>query len=233
MAVIALGRFGVPELRDLPVIGFKIGLGNLLVAAPACSHHVQPETVLIGAVDGMSGMAIIANWKWLAEAAHALGMDAVLELVLDAVVAPAARVRHVVGVGTRRRIGSWKNLVSGVATGAGRGHRQPVLQQSPVNALCVVADDFMLQSGVAHGSLLTPAVTARAKSGNIHRKSRRLRVLFTKDSMRAVAFLAGRGIRITLAGQLSVDAGDVLLANFFVARGAVDSLGDGLARPHK
>src|ERR1017187_4021495 len=128
MAVIALGRFGVPELRDLPVIGFKIGLGNLLVAASACSHHVQPEAVLIGAVNGMSGMAIIAHWKWLAEAAHALGMDAVLELVLDAVVAPAARVRHVVGVDTRRRIGAGKDLMSGVATGAGRRHRQAVLQ---------------------------------------------------------------------------------------------------------
>src|SRR5208337_5068283 len=76
------------------------------------------------------------------------------------------------------------------------------------------------------------AVTARAKSGNIHRKSRRLRVLFAQDSMGAMAFLAGRGIRIVLAVQLSVDAGSVQLANFIVASGAVHCVDDRLARPH-
>src|SRR5271157_475937 len=128
MAVIALCRFRVPKFRDLPVIGLKIGLGNLLVAASACSHHVQPEAVLIRAVDGMSGMAIVAHGKWLAEPAHSLGMDAVLELLLDAVVAPAARVRNVVCVDTRRRIAPGKDLVSGVATGAGSRHCQAVFQ---------------------------------------------------------------------------------------------------------
>src|SRR5208282_974455 len=127
MAVVALCRFRVPELRDLPVIGIKIGLGNLLVAASTCRHHGQPETVLIGTVDGMSGVAIVANRKRLAIPAHTLGMDAVLELLLDAVVAPAARVRHIVGVDTRRRISSGKDLVRGVATGAGRRHSQPIL----------------------------------------------------------------------------------------------------------
>src|SRR5208282_1775927 len=128
MAVITLCRFRVPELRNLPMIRIKIGLGDLLVAASAGSHHGQPETVLIRAVDGMGGVAIVANRKWLAVPAHALGMDAVLELLLDAMVAPAAGVGHVVGVDTRRRIGSGKNLVSGVATGASRGHGQAVLQ---------------------------------------------------------------------------------------------------------
>ena len=90
----------------------------------------------------------------------------------------------------------------------------------------------MLQSGVAHGSLLALAVTARAKPGNIGRKSRRLRVLFAKDGMRAMAFLADRGIRIVLGNLLSVDAGHVLLANFIVASGAVHGVGDGLASPH-
>src|SRR5208282_96494 len=50
--------------------------------------------------------------------------------------------------------------------------------------------------------------------------------------MRTMAFLAGRSIRIVLAVQLSVDAGHVLLANFIVARAAVDSMGDGFARPY-
>src|SRR5271157_5635648 len=50
--------------------------------------------------------------------------------------------------------------------------------------------------------------------------------------MRAMAFLAGRGIRIALAVQLSMDAGNVLLANFIVASGAVNRVDDRLARPH-
>src|ERR1019366_1740661 len=158
--------------------------------------------------------------------------DAVLELLLNAVVAPAARVRHVVGVDARRRVAPGKDLVSGVATGAGRRHGQAVLQQGSVNALRVVADDFVLHSGVAHGSLLALAVTPRAKQGNIHRKSHRLRVLFAKDSMRAMAFLAGRGVRIILGIQLAMNAGSVLLANFIVARGTVHSADDRLARPH-
>src|SRR5208282_3018549 len=95
MAVIALGRLRVPQLRDLAVIGIKIGLGDLVVAASARAHHVQPEAVLIRAMNGMSGVAIVANRERLAVSAHSLGMDAVLKLLLDAVMAQATRVRHV------------------------------------------------------------------------------------------------------------------------------------------
>src|ERR1700687_55896 len=73
MAVIALCRFRVSKLRALPVIGIKISLGNLLVTASASSHHVQPEAVLIRAMDGMSGVAIVANWNWLSGPAPRAG----------------------------------------------------------------------------------------------------------------------------------------------------------------
>src|SRR5208282_717874 len=217
VAVIALGRFCVAKPRDLAVIGFKIGCGNPLVAASACTHHVQPETVLIGAVDGMRGVTIVANRKRPAVSAYSLGVDAVLKLLLDAVVTLATGVRHVVCVDTRRRIASGKDLVSGVTTGASRRHGQSVLQQGSVNALGVVGDDFVLRSGVAHGSLLALAVTAGAKPGNIDRKGRGLWVPFTQDSMRAMAFLAGRGIRVILGRKLAVDAGRVQLADFIMA----------------
>lgn len=170
VAVVALGRLGVPKLRDLSVIGIKIGLGDLLVAASTGGHHIQPETVLIGAVNGVRGVAIVANWKWFAVAADALGMDAVLKLLFNAVVTLATGVGNVVGVDTRCRIGSGKDVVSSMATGAGRRHREAVLEQSSVNALGVVGDDFVLQSGIAHGSFLTLAVTACAQVWDIDGK---------------------------------------------------------------
>ena len=101
-----------------------------------------------------------------------------------------------------------------------------------MNALRVVGDDFVLGPGVAHGSPLTLAVTARAKRGNVGGEGRRLRVLFAKDGMGAMAFLADRGIRIVLGNLLSVDADSVLLANLIVASGAVHRVGDGLTSAH-
>lgn len=50
--------------------------------------------------------------------------------------------------------------------------------------------------------------------------------------MRAMAILADRGIGIVLSDLLSVDAGDILLANFVVASGAVHFVGNGFARSH-
>jgi len=47
------------------------------------SSH-SSERVLVRAVNGMSGVAIIADWKRLAVSADLLGMDAILELLLDA-----------------------------------------------------------------------------------------------------------------------------------------------------
>src|SRR5271165_2607596 len=232
MAVIALGRLRVSETRDLAVIGFKIGRGNLLVAASAGAHYVQPEGILIGAMDGMSGVAIVADRKRLAVSAHLLGMDAVFELLLDTVVTLAASRRHVVGVHARRGIGSGEDMVSGVTTGASGRHRQAILQQGSVDALGVVGDDFVLRSRVAHGSFLPLAVAARAQAGNIDRERGGLRILLVQDSVGAMAFLAGGGIRIIFGGQLSVNAGRVQLANLVVAGGAVHSFSDGLAGTH-
>ena len=99
-----------------------------------------------------------------------------------------------------------------------------------MNALGVVRDNLVLPARIAHGSLLAFAVAARAEPGDIGRKSRRLRILFAQHAMRAMAFLAGRGIRIILAGKLPVDAGYVELANFVVAGAAVHGSSDGFAR---
>src|SRR5208337_2840113 len=170
MAVVALGGFGIAKFRDLPVIGIKISLGDVLVAASAGGHHIQPETVLIGAVDGVSGVAIVANWKWLAVAADAFGMDAVLKLLLNAVVTLSTGVGNVVGIDARCRIGSGEDMVRGMATGAGCRHRQSILEQRSMNALGVVGDNLVMVAGVAHGSFLALAVTTGAQAWDVDGK---------------------------------------------------------------
>lgn len=101
-----------------------------------------------------------------------------------------------------------------------------------MNAFCVVCDNFVLPSCVAYRGLVAFTVTARAKGGHIGGEGQRSWILFAQHSMRTVAFLAVRSIGIILAVQLSMRAAYVLFANFLMARRAVHSVGDGLARPY-
>src|ERR1035438_4573949 len=86
VAVIALGGLGVSEFGNFPVVGIEIGLGNLSVAAPAGGHDVELESVLVGAADGMSGMAVVANRQRFICLGYGGGMDALDELLFDAMV---------------------------------------------------------------------------------------------------------------------------------------------------
>ena len=104
VAVITLCRFRVPQPRNFPMIGIKIGFGDLRMAASAGVHDVQSEAGFIGAPDGVGSVAVVANGKLLGGSTHLLGMNAVLELLLDAVMAPAAGGRHVGCIDTRIRI---------------------------------------------------------------------------------------------------------------------------------
>ncbi len=129
VAVIALRGLGIAQLGNLAVIGVEVGFGNLLVAAAAGVHDVELELVLVGAANGVRGVAVVANRQGLVRLGHRGGMDALHELLLDAVVASAARRRHVLGIDRRFRVRGRQFSMRGVATGTGCGHRQPALQQ--------------------------------------------------------------------------------------------------------
>src|SRR5208283_24106 len=128
MAVVALCRFRVPQSRNLPMIGIKISFGDLRVAASARVHDVQPEAGFIGAPNGVRGVAVAANRKFLGGSAYPLGMNAVLKLLFDAVMAPAACGRHICRIDARFRIRSGKDMVRGVTTRAGSRDSQSALQ---------------------------------------------------------------------------------------------------------
>ena len=93
-----------------------------------------------------------------------------------------------------------------------------------MNALAVVLNDLVLPPGVAHSSLLTFAMAARAELRNIDRERRGFRVLPAEHPVRAVTFLARRSIGVVSALNLSVRATQIHPADFVVALGAVHEL---------
>src|ERR1035438_1334147 len=168
MAVIALGGVGISQARDLAVIRLEIGLANLSVAATARVHDIELETSLIGAADGVSGVAVAADRKWLVGFRDRSRVHALHELLLDSVVADSAGGGHVLRVHGGIRIGARQDEVCSVATGAGGGHGQAALHQAlAVNALTVVLNNLMLPSGVTHGGFLALAMATAAESGHI------------------------------------------------------------------
>ena len=98
MAIVALRRLGIPESRDLPMEGIEVGAGKLLVAAAARLHDSKPETHLIYTANGMSGMAVIANWQGFGGFRDQGRVHAFFELIADSGMADAASSGHVLGV---------------------------------------------------------------------------------------------------------------------------------------
>ena len=64
VAVIALCGFIVAQLRNLSVIGFKIGFCNLGMAPAAHAYDLMLEAFLVGAFDRVRGMAVSARGQF-------------------------------------------------------------------------------------------------------------------------------------------------------------------------
>src|SRR5574341_2401867 len=174
VAVVALGRLGVAELAHLAVVGVEVGLRDLDVAAAALLHDVQLEAIGVGARDRVRAVAVVADRQLLVGLALERMVDALLELLLDPVVATAAGLRHVRAVDARGRVGSRQDAVRGVAAGAGGGDGQAALQQAlAVDALGVGLDDLVLRPLVAHRRLLALAVAARTQPRHVGGEARR------------------------------------------------------------
>ena len=94
VAVVALGGLRVAELRDLAVVGVEVRLGDLLVAPPALVHDLELEPLVVRARDRVraSGSRCRPAGS-LSVLPTVAGVDALLELLLDAVVAACRRCR--------------------------------------------------------------------------------------------------------------------------------------------
>ena len=98
------GRSLAAESRDLAVEGVEERLGFFLVAAPTLAHHGHAEVGPVYATGRVGGVAVLAGGQSPIGLAVAWPVDALLELLLDAAVTGAARVRDVVVVDRRDRI---------------------------------------------------------------------------------------------------------------------------------
>ena len=87
VTVIAFCRLGVAKPRDLAVVRVEIGFSDLLVAPPALVHNVEPKASLIGATNGMSSVTVAADGQLFAGFGHLPGVNAVVELLFNTVVA--------------------------------------------------------------------------------------------------------------------------------------------------
>src|SRR6266540_3994530 len=95
VAVVALGRLGIAQPRNLAVVSVKIGVRLLLMAAAAGGHDGLLEAVRVRAADLVRGVAVAADRQFLVRLRDRAGVNAVIELLLDSVVAVAAGVGHV------------------------------------------------------------------------------------------------------------------------------------------
>ena len=232
VAVVALGRLGVAELADLAVVGVEVGLGDLAVAPAALLHDVELEAVGVGPPDGVRAVAVVADRQLLVGLPQHLVVDASLELLLDAVVAPAAGLRHVRAVHARGRVRPRQDAVGGMAARAGGGHGEAALEQPlAVDALRVRLDDPVLRPLVPHRRLLALAVAARAQPGDVGGEGRRRALEPPQSPVRPVALRARWGVRVAVEEQLAVLAAGVLLGDLRVAGAAIHLRGDRLAGP--
>ena len=100
VTIVTLCRFRVPQLGNLAVVGVKIRFGDLLMTAPTFRHDVELEPLHISAPDRVSGVAIVAHRQILLAFSSHGGMNALHELLLNAVMTPSTRRRHVFRIHT-------------------------------------------------------------------------------------------------------------------------------------
>ena len=99
-----------------------------------------------------------------------------------------------------------------------------------MNAFCVVFDNIVLRSRVAHRGFLPFPVTTSAEIRDSCREGRRIRVNFALHRMSSVTLFARWTVRVIVHDKLSVHAFLVLLADFRMTRGTIHLLHEGLAR---
>ena len=70
VAIVALRRFRVPELRDFSVVRVEVRLGDLLVAASALRHDLELESLRVGAANLVRGVVVVAHGQFLPRLRH-------------------------------------------------------------------------------------------------------------------------------------------------------------------
>src|ERR1035437_9756224 len=164
MAVVAFGGLAVSQLRDLAVIRVKVGFGDVRMTPSALAHDFQLEAVLVGAANGVRGMAIVTDRQRLAGFGDQRRVDTAVKLLLNALMTASAGLRQIDGIdaGCAIRLGPY--VVRGMAACAGGGNCQAALQQAfAVNAFGITLDDLMLRAAVAQRRRLAFTMTARAQ----------------------------------------------------------------------
>ena len=192
--------------------------GNLLVTPSAFGHDIELESFDISSADGVSRVTVVADGEFLVRLVDHRRMDALDELLLDPMMAPAACRGDILRIDTRRGVRDGKDIVGRVTIAARRCDGQSAFQQAfPVDAFRIVGYDLMLRSGVPDGGLLSFLVTFAAKDRDVDGEDGRLWISPTLHLVRAVTFLAGRRVRIIVGDQLTVHASLELLAHLRVA----------------
>ncbi len=95
MAVVTLGGLQVPQLGNLTMVGVKIGRRDFLVTLATLIHDLQSEPFVIGTADTMGSVAVVAHWCLALVGGIVLRMYALIELLFDSVVAPAASLGNI------------------------------------------------------------------------------------------------------------------------------------------
>src|SRR6266702_1723049 len=235
MTVVALGRLGVSQLRDLSVISLEVALRHIFVTAATTAHDLQPEDVAIRSNNGMRGVTIATDRQLLVCLRHRRRVHAVRKLHLYPAMALTTGAAQILRIYARLRIRCWQYTMRRVAVGTRRGHRQSTLKQTfTVNALGVLRRDLVLRAGIAQCGFLAFAMAARAQRRNIGRIRGRRRVVFAQNLVRAMALLAARGIRVRLVcrKRLAMFAAQELLSNRVMALRTVNLLRNGFARTY-
>ena len=133
MAIVAFGTGRVSQRGSLAVIRLEVSVRDVLVAFSALVHDAELERRNVGPCNGVRGVTIVAVRK-LGHPAHAPpvvvrvaldGVNAMLELFIDAVVAAPARGHDVLLTDRGLRITMRQFPMGGVAIGACGGHGEP------------------------------------------------------------------------------------------------------------
>ena len=212
VTIIALRCFSVAKLRYFPVVGIEVCLRDRLVTPSTLRHDLELESCFIRTPDGMRCMTIVADRQRFVGLPNQDRVDAQFELLLNPVMTPTARLRNILWINARERIGLRQHAVGRVATGARCRHCQPALHQPfAMDAFGVVLDDLMLRAGVADGRFLSFPMALRTQEWDIRCESCGIWTQLSEYEMCTVTFLARRGVGVIFRGHLPMRADLILL----------------------
>lgn len=171
MAVVALCRLGVPELRNLPVVRVEVGRRDCLVAPAALAHDGELESLFVGTTDGMRAVTVVAHGKLFVRCADSGRVDTLSELFLYSMMATPARCGHVFRINAGVGVLAGELAMSRVTARTHCSHGQTAAAQTlAMDAFLIVLDDVRLIARDADGRLLTFAVAPPAQGGDIRGK---------------------------------------------------------------